>query len=47
MDEATGLNSVEAEKASTHTTEDGPPDGGLQAWMTVIGGWLFYFCGLG
>ncbi|KAF8646033.1 hypothetical protein AX16_007458 [Volvariella volvacea WC 439] len=23
------------------------PDGGLQAWATVFGGWLIYFCGLG
>ncbi|KAG6850363.1 hypothetical protein H0H93_014317 [Arthromyces matolae] len=24
-----------------------PPDGGLQAWLTILGGWLMYFCGLG
>ncbi|GLB42998.1 putative MFS general substrate transporter [Lyophyllum shimeji] len=27
--------------------DDGPPDGGLVAWMTIVGGWLVYFCGLG
>ncbi|KAG6900017.1 hypothetical protein C0993_004200 [Termitomyces sp. T159_Od127] len=29
------------------TTDSGPPDGGLQAWSTVVGGWLMYVCGLG
>ncbi|KAF5378130.1 hypothetical protein D9615_007571 [Tricholomella constricta] len=27
--------------------DQGPPDGGLVAWMTIAGGWLIYFCGLG
>ncbi|KAG6825739.1 hypothetical protein H0H92_002611 [Tricholoma furcatifolium] len=29
------------------SVDTSPPDGGFQAWMTIAGGWLFYFCGLG
>jgi len=35
------------EKASSTDSYEGPLDGGRDAWMTVGGGWLFYFCGLG
>lgn len=35
------------DSSSSGILDDGPPDGGLDAWMTVLGGWLFYFCGLG
>ncbi|RDB22327.1 Riboflavin transporter MCH5 [Hypsizygus marmoreus] len=27
--------------------ETAPPDGGVEAWLTIAGGWLIYFCGLG
>ncbi|KAF9458094.1 major facilitator superfamily domain-containing protein [Collybia nuda] len=40
-------NANESNDYSSGVLDDGPPDGGLDAWMTVIGGWLFYFCGLG
>lgn len=34
-------------KTPEEPQEDLPPDGGREAWMTLAGGWLFYFCGLG
>lgn len=36
-----------AESEVISVSEDDVPDGGLQAWLTVLGGFLMYFCGLG
>ncbi|KAF8063586.1 major facilitator superfamily domain-containing protein [Lyophyllum atratum] len=43
------LDIAETQRSSEGENEvdDVPPDGGLDAWMTIAGGWLIYFCGLG
>lgn len=52
IDEEKASSSVtERESATPETSEkvefSPPPDGGLKAWMCIVGGWLVLFCTFG
>lgn len=43
----TGLEVQDAEAPKNWSSEDPPPDGGLQAWLMVLGAWCALFCTFG
>lgn len=58
-DKINSIQDVQASSSTTHSTTDLPevlsirekidsvPDGGLQAWLVVLGAWCGLFCSLG
>jgi hypothetical protein len=42
-----GLEAQSIEAPKDWSSEDTPPDGGLQAWLMVLGAWCALFCTFG